>query len=156
MKVSRWMLAITLAILAYPMQGKAQQPIGVSVGGGADSSEIVGQLKEKIGRTLGYGLNDTDTAKLSIDVSCLKLINANRVFTGYACHSQVAYFPHMGGLHTDFDGHANTFATCTTTGTYCTEAIFDSFIQGTQSQKLAEAEAQLDQQVEAWGCKQHR
>lgn len=156
MKITLWIAAIILTVLVYPIQVRAQQPIGVSVGGGADSSEIVGQLKAKIGATLGYSLNDTDSAKLSIDLSCLRLINANRVLTGYACHSQVAYFPHMGGLHTDFDGHANAFATCTTTGAYCTEVIFDSFIQGTQSQKLAEAEAQLDQQVEAWGCKQQR
>jgi hypothetical protein len=90
-----------------------------------------------------YALQDKDAplAGLTLDITCAQpTIRGTAV--GYACSSSVTYCPFSGvAINTNLSGQANTLAVCGLNGADCAEDIFEKFVAGTQTDKLADAMA---------------
>ena len=151
------MLAVVLTLAPFSTMAQ-QQPVPVIVFGHSDSP-VEDQVKARIGGTLRYTLGKGTyttaeerlaAAMLTLDIACIKT-KAGTTFVGYACVSSVSYYPFgFGGLSSDLNRNANQLITCPTDGVGCAEGIFDSFVAGTQADKLAEALKDLNAGVLTW------
>ena len=141
-----------LLFLFAAVGARAQAPIGVAVGGdNSDSQTVANQLKAKIGGTSRYAVYDSsgsEVAQLTVDVTCVVARNAGGLATGYACDSDVSFFPpEMRSLSVHLS-RAGQVVTCPLDGAYCAEALFEAFVNGTQPDKLATAKSQLQRDVD--------
>lgn len=138
---------MTLLIFFGALGAEAQSPIGVAVKtGNSVEQNITDQFKAKIGGTSRYALSQSPVPPLAVEVWCIPLLKSNGSRFGYACDSEVTYFPGMGALSTQLVG-AGTLVSCSTDGGQCAEVLFELFVRGTQPENLATAKSQLRARV---------
>ena len=130
-------IILMAAILVASPVFAQSHPIRVTIIAGnteAASQTIADRLAGRIGASSRYALVSNTVSDILLSVDCISNVVGERQ-VGITCHADLDYWPVDGiALSRDLEGHMAAGSE-----SEVTEELFDSFVQVTSDEKLAEA-----------------
>ncbi len=140
-------LGVVILMLASAIPAKSQVRVGVA-GVNPDATDVVNQVKAKLGGIPRYEVVDSNPYDLTISIECIRVELSSKTL-GIACNSYVTYYPDMDKLSSDLFGRANALVVCYSHND-CAKGILGSFIDETRGERLAKAKAELQADIHDW------